>query len=561
MSAPVARSTSYYDPPHQLLRFPPYGVAAATCATTSSSFTASGVAVAHAAPLLRLLYRAWKYHEPYDPEQQQQQQQHEPHTTTIDRQLIPLTLEQQPSYFVQQHPFFGHWENGLLATALELLTRVHGTIDGGDDAAANTPPPIQSVYCTSHETHAPWLWALRLHWPGRLWCVRGTHGLPATAPWFSNDPIDSTGLMVDTDRTPSAQWSIVMDARRRDLIHAALAHCADTGTMIVHYCAHDADIQLHLVALNNCFRRVHLHRASRFMVPDVHRGEAWVWIGICKRIASPFTHAILQWLSHDYDGSGLKECVPGKRDPQADQATTFAEWTAYVQRQSADQRAPSVNAVVPTHKHDDVEEPDDVMHARVSLQCWPTLFVHSTTSSMERSTFHLDNPSVDNDDDMALTLYAQTMAQLWPSTAPVVCVPCSNQKSDDAKDSGDPSVVWQTCGALLQQWMTAPEQDEALVRVVQDTTERATWVRLHGPAASSSSCSGSTARSIATHFPLGSVFIGRRCTRGIRLIDIIRLSPTQQFIFRDRETRHALLNRLVATCGSGDMIVCLDSKS
>jgi hypothetical protein len=518
-------------------------------------------------PLLRMLYHAWKWREPYDPDDTTSLSPPTRDATTHDDledaagpaapassvtrdPNQPLTMEQQPSYFVMHHPCFAYWESGVLATILDVLymhdsRQAEAEEEEEDEKKEGTKATIAqdanviSVFCAAYDTHASWLWALRLRQPRAVVCVYGNATVPNTAPWYSSDPVDSSELVLRPQRDnrhAHATWSIAMDARRLDHVAQSLRRCApQTGNMAVHFGSNDTDILLLLFALGNCFRSVSIH-TSKWIVPSIDRGTAAVWVGVGKRHHSPFTQVVHDWLEASPDAS----TTPANAiEASVQQKRSFQHWKTYATSQL---RAPvqaswfamdeceTLSNFSAEHHH----------HIAISNRYWTE---HTVPLHGQRFVY-LQDDDAEDDWNASLGLCAQHMYATW---FPPVCLPLGGTTEaamgDDRLETVGDAFLMDTDNVFAAEQYTP----SSIWRQWKEVAG-ACLVRSDG------SCAGSEPALECLPACRGPIFVGVRRDAIVWIVDLFRLSRSHR-VLPAYDKRFACVRALVAVCGTGHACV------
>jgi len=298
-------------------------------------------------------------------------------------------------------------------------------------------------------------------------------------------------------------------------------------------------------------------------------------MGTQKRLDSPFTDAIVQWLSPTYTGEGIPECEPGLISPRAAQEATFAAW-----ERAAPPPTPREGPAAPPVPHrgelEGPQAPLYAIHQRVSVKAWPelTVVVAATASSSSFSSppTLFANAEYDCGNLVQLTQYAQNMQALWFTDAPIGSTSMDDddpgERSGDVDEDGeketadnlyDAENVWQSTDVVWKQWTRS--DGASLVYVVQRTLTCATWsafpVRDNDDDGERTTSMGR----MQTCLPLGAVFVGMRDRGVLWLIDIIRLSPLHKFLSPVYTQRYATLTNIMRVGGSGHVHVRLGPET
>jgi len=514
-------------------------------------------------PLLVLLYRAWKWIEPYDPEYNHHAGHAadgdggvhnddddpsfvlSPDTVYMRPRDVLWTMEQQPSYFVQNHPCFPYLKSGLVLTALDMLHTLPCTthVDtqhmltiyhGGCTAGAGNDP-----------CGAPWVWALRMMDETRLLCVYGDAD-DSRMPWYpSNDVVTSTravGLIVRR-RTPHAHHkvdlSIVVDVTDVGQLRQALLACREGGVLIVHHSTDNLCIDELLFVLGTCFERSHVHVSNYVAVTtSCHR----VWMGLGRRRHSPMAQCILNWLERLHVHRTQIETL----DWSAIRSVSFAAWKSFVHltmRQHASRRftAPRIGDTCA----------EDFFHASVSAAVWTQVSEQSTYGTHQ---LHDDNDEcVDQPHHDSMIRLVRNMKSVWfPSVSvPLGCGASTNHNMTPhtmlRRWLYEPIMVTMSVPTTTTMttvptfpWLTvASTYSPRLALLIQESAWEATW-SIHTWKGASTHESGTLPCSL----PLGAAFVALVTTDAFLLVDLIRLAPFQDsssLSFTERQTRLACM--------------------
>jgi hypothetical protein len=472
-------------------------------------------------PLLVMLYRAWSWSAPYDP-------MYSDLAESCRRTSTPLTMtmEQHQTFFIHTHPCYPWWEDGVLASALDLVHSLRSTFR--DTLTLYLPN------ASTDSRMSPWTWAVRLCFPDVPLCSYMSH--PSlyiqSLPVEKNTPHESPIHLVRDIATftyDNADLAVVPCLTKRACLRDCFKACRVGGKLIIPFTMRIQHVVDILYVLGTCFDTVAVYPlyyvapTATDKDPVTHR---YHWVGIGKKSFSPHLIDVHEWLESCVSAPG---CAPLNGD-------AFSAWRAYVERITSNHE----KRTSPVHDDDlmEIDTEDECVpyvwnHARVSARIW----THTSTQVVYDSCERYAAQELITDTD--LVQFPHDMYAHWfPSVTPLT-------RHIDEQPAVDPP-MWK-----LGSGHTATLRHPCLFFSIEEPRHIYTLTQ-------TTYCTATCNRTVIdASLPLGSSFVIVATDTTYWIIDCIRLSSTDTVVphMKSWYERYTHMHTRLEHFGSGNACI------